>query len=209
MQEFELNAEPRAGLGKGANRRLRREGKVPAIVYGGDKQPTAVALSHNELDRRLERESFYSHVLTLKVGGATESVVLKDVHRHPFRRQLLHVDLQRVSADRKLHMHVPLHFVNEEACVGRKQGGVVSHLMTEVEIACLPRDLPEFIPVDLTGLSLGQNVHLSELPLPAGVELAHTLTPETDRPVVSVHHPHGGPEEGAAPAAGPTEGAAG
>jgi large subunit ribosomal protein L25 len=204
MQEFELTAEPRSDVGKGASRRLRRAGKLPAIVYGGDQAPMPIALSQNELAHRLEQEAFYSHVLSLRLGEQSENVVLKDVRRHPFRRQILHVDLQRVTAGRKLHMHVPLHYINEDACVGRKAGGTISHLMTEVEVACLPQDLPEFIAVDLAGVALGQAVHLSELALPAGVELAHPVSPESDRPVVLVHRAHGGEEgpPGAAPAPG-------
>jgi large subunit ribosomal protein L25 len=207
MPEFDLNAEPRTDVGKGASRRLRRAGRLPAIVYGGDKPPATISLDQNELARRLEHEAFYSHVLTLRVGGESESVVLKDLLRHPFRRQVLHADLQRVTADRKLHIHVPLHFVNEEACPGRKAGGTVSHTMNELEVSCLPKDLPEFIAVDLSGLELGQAIHLSDLPLPAGVELAHPVTPETDRTVVSVHR-HGG-EEGGPAAASPTAPAGG
>jgi large subunit ribosomal protein L25 len=197
MNEFELSAERRADVGKGASRRLRRAGKVPAIVYGGERDPMPVTLIQNELNRRLEHEAFYSHVLTLNLGEANESVVLKDVHRHPFKRQILHVDLQRVSADRKLHLHVPLHFINEDACVGRRAGGTIHHLATEVEVGCLPKDLPEFITVDLANVELGQGVHLSELVLPAGVELAHPVSPESDRPVVMVARAHGG-EEGPA-----------
>jgi large subunit ribosomal protein L25 len=197
MNDFELNAERRADVGKGASRRLRRAGKVPAIVYGGERDAMPVTLIQNELNRRLEHEAFYSHVLTLNLGEASESVVLKDIHRHPFKRQILHVDLQRVSADRKLHMHVPLHFINEDACVGRRAGGTIHHLATEVEVGCLPKDLPEFITVDLANVELGQGVHLSELVLPAGVELAHPVSPESDRPVVMVARAHGG-EEGPA-----------
>lgn len=203
MNEFELSAERRADVGKGASRRLRRAGKVPAIVYGGERDPMPVTLIQNELNRRLEHEAFYSHVLTLNLGEASESVVLKDIHRHPFKRQILHVDLQRVSADRKLHMHVPLHFINEDACAGRRAGGTIHHLATDVEVGCLPKDLPEFITVDLANVELGQGVHLSELVLPAGVELAHPVTSETDRPVVTVARAHGG-EEGPVGEGAPT-----
>lgn len=200
MSQFELNAELRADAGKGASRRLRRTGKVPAVVYGGEKAPMLVALGHNELTHRLESEAFYSHVLTLKLGAEAETVVLKDVQRHPFKQQVLHVDLQRVTAGRKLHMHVPLHFINEDLCVGRKAGGTISHLANEIEVACLPEDLPEFIAVDLTNIALAQSVHLSDLPLPKGVELAHPVTTETDRAVVVVHRAHGGEEGPAAEA---------
>jgi large subunit ribosomal protein L25 len=208
MNEFELSAERRADVGKGASRRLRRDGKVPAIVYGGDEEPMPVTLIQNEMNRRLENQAFYSHVLTLKLGSETQSVVLKDIHRHPYKRQLLHVDLQRVSASRRLHMRVPLHFLNEDACAGRKAGGVIHRLATEVEVGCLPKDLPEFIAVDLAGVELGQGVRLSELVLPAGVELSHPVSEETDRPVVMVARPHGGEEAPAAEAAAATPTAA-
>ena len=208
MNEFELSAERRADVGKGASRRLRRDGKVPAIVYGGEEEPMPVTLIQNELNRRLENQAFYSHVLTLNLGSESQSVVLKDIHRHPYKRQLLHVDLQRVSASRRLHMRVPLHFINEDACVGLKAGGIVHRLATEVEVGCLPKDLPEFIAVDLAGVELGQGVRLSELVLPAGVELSHPVSEETDRPVVMVARPHGGEEAPAAEAAAATPTAA-
>ena len=183
----------------------RRRGDKLAVRRENDSPVMAI---QNEMNRRLENQAFYSHVLTLKLGSETQSVVLKDIHRHPYKRQLLHVDLQRVSASRRLHMRVPLHFINEEACVGLKAGGVVHRLATEVEVGCLPKDLPEFIAVDLAGVELGQGVRLSELVLPAGVELSHPVSEETDRPVVMVARPHGGEEAPAAEAAAATPTAA-
>lgn len=187
MNEFEINAEPRADVGKGASRRLRRSGMVPVVLYGGEGAPVNLATSHNALLRHLEHEAFYSHVLTLRVSDSAESVVLKDLQRHPAKPYILHMDLQRVTAGRKLHMHVPLHFINEDTAPGKKAGGAVFHLMNEVEISCLPKDLPEFIEVDLAAVELGQSVHLSELRLPEGVELAHPITSDTDQPVVTIH----------------------
>ncbi len=200
---FELKAEPRGDLGKGASRRLRRAGKVPAILYGGGQEPQSLTLNHLDVLNQLKNEAVYSHVLTLKVGDRTESVVLRDLQRHPFKPTILHVDFFRVSADRKLSVHVPLHFINEEASRGvKQQGGVVSRALIDIEIACLPKDLPEFIEVDLLDLGMGEALHLTQISLPAGVELAGHIVPgsEQDAIVVSVHHAHGG-DEGPAPGA--------
>lgn len=194
---FELNAEPRGDLGKGASRRLRRAGKVPAILYGGGRDPQALTLEHLEFTNLLQNETIYSHILTLKLGDQVESAVLRDLQRHPFKPTILHVDFLRVSADRKLRVHIPLHFVNEAGSRGvKQQGGIVSHALIDIEIACLPKDLPEFIEVDLTDLGMGEALHLSDLKLPVGVELATHIAPgsELDAIVVSIHHAHGGEE---------------
>ena len=194
---FELNAEPRSDLGKGASRRLRRAGKVPAILYGGGQEPLALTLEHLEFMNQLQNQAIYSHVLTLKLGDRVESAVLRDLQRHPFKPTILHLDFLRVSADRKLRVHVPLHFINEETSRGiKQQGGTVSHALIDIEIACLPKDLPEFIAVDLGELGLGQAIHLTDIPLPAGVELADRIAPGSDQDaiVVSIHHAHGGEE---------------
>jgi large subunit ribosomal protein L25 len=187
-ETFEVIAETRSDTGKGASRRLRRLGMLPGIVYGGHQEPQMIALGHNALLRHLNNEAFYSHVLTLKVGEVESKVVLKDLQRHPAKPFVLHADFLRVSADEKLRMTVPLHFVNESTSKGIKAGGLVSHNLTEVEIACLPQDLPEFIEVDMAGMAVGDILHLSELPLPAGVSLAHA--PDPDVPVVIVHTAH-------------------
>jgi len=195
IETFEIVAESRSDMGKGASRRLRRLGMVPAIVYGGHQDPQMIALGHNALLRHLEHEAFYSHVLTLKVGEAESKVVLKDLQRHPAKPLVMHADFQRVSADEKLRMMVPLHFINEGSSKGVKAGGQASHTLTEVEITCLPKDLPEFIAVDMAEMELGDILHLSELPLPEGVALAHA--PDPDVPVVIIHTAHiGGAEPG-------------
>jgi large subunit ribosomal protein L25 len=194
---FELQAELRDDLGKGASRRLRRAGKVPAILYGGGQDPQPLTLSHLDVLNQLKNEAVYSHVLTLKLGERAESVVLRDLQRHPFKPTILHMDFLRVSADRKLSVHVPLHFINEEGSRGvKQQGGVVSRALIDIEITCLPKDLPEFIEVDLIHLGMGEALHLSQIPLPAGVELAGHIASgsEQDAIVVSVHHAHGGDE---------------
>mgnify|MGYP001367782017 CR=1 FL=1 len=203
---FELKAEPRSDLGKGASRRLRRAGKVPAILYGGGQEPLALTLEHLEFTNQLQNEAIYSHVLTLKLGDRVENAVLRDLQRHPFKPTILHVDFLRVSADRKLRVHIPLRFVNEADSRGvKQQGGMVSHALIDVEISCLPKDLPEFIEVDLADLGIGEALHLSDLKLPAGVELATHIAPgsEQDAIVASIHHAHGGGEEAPSTAAPP------
>ena len=195
--EFVLNAVVRGDVGKGASRRLRNDELVPAIVYGGTKQPRNVSLSHRELVKALENEAFFSHLITLKLDDGAEEVILKDLQRHPARPRILHADFQRVSRDRKLHVHIPLHFINQEKCHGVKnQGGIIQHNANEVHVTCLPQDLPEYIEVDMTAYHVGQAVHLSDLKLPAGVEsveLSHG--PEHDIPVATVLAPKGGAVE--------------
>ncbi len=171
MESFELIAEPREDVGKGASRRLRREGKIPAVVYGAAKAAASIMISHNEIFHHLENEAFYSHVLTLQVGNVKEKVVLKDLQRHPYRPAVLHMDLLRVNENEKLTMRVPLHFINEITCVGVKTGGVISHVMNELEISCLPKDLPEYIEVDMAEINLGEGAHLVDLEMPKGVEI--------------------------------------
>jgi len=203
---FELAADVRSDLGKGASRRLRHTNKVPAVLYGAHKEPTYLLLNHDDVVKRLEHESFYSHILTLKVNGKSERAVLKDLQRHPSKPRVMHMDFQRVSETEKLRMHVPLHFINAETAPGVKQsGGIVSHVLIDVEIVCLPKDLPEFIEVDLAHLELGHAVHLSDLKLPAGVQLT-ALMHDDDQPVASIHLPRAAIEESvAAPVAPVTE----
>ena len=203
MNIFEITAEPRSDVGKGASRRLRRAGKVPVVVYGADQPPANLTVAHNDLKLRLQHETFYSHILDLKVDGSTEQVVLKALQHHPAKPYILHVDLQRVDKTHKLHMHVPVHFVNEDICPGKKTGGgLIQHHMVEVEVTTLPQDLPEFIEVDLSTLQAGEAIHLNELRLPPGVEL--TSGQAEEQPVVSVTRAGGGPgpegEEGGASA---------
>lgn len=169
---FELNANKRDLQGTSASRRLRRAGIVPGIIYGGVAPAQAIELNHQELFLVLRQEASHSSVLGLTVDGQQESVLLKDVQVHPYKQQIMHVDFQRVDATHKVHLKVPLHFLNGDTCPGVKlQGGVVSHVMNEVEVVCLPNQLPEYIEVDLQDLSVGHSVHLSHLQLPAGVEL--------------------------------------
>ena len=185
---FELNAEPRTDTGKGASRRLRRAGKVPAIIYGGGKDPQSLTLFHNEVQRNLEHEAFYSHILTIKVGGNDTQAILRDLQRHPSKPVIMHMDLQRISATEKLKTHVPLHFTGEDIAPGVKAGGLVSHELIEVLVECLPGDLPEFIEIDISALEIGDSRHLSDLKVPEGVTLVDLARGEDhDLAVVSVH----------------------
>jgi large subunit ribosomal protein L25 len=196
MNQFELVAEKREDVGKGASRRLRHAGKLPGIVYGTDKEATMLTFAHNEVMHQLENEAFYSKILTLKIGKDSEKVVLKDLQRHPYKIQLMHIDLLRINENEALTMRVPLHFMNEDKAVGVKEGGVVSHLLTELDIVCLPKDLPEYIEVDMAEVALDETVHLSHLVLPEGVQLHSLLHGGDDTlSVASVHMPKGKTEE--------------
>ena len=174
-----VKAVTRTLQGTGASRRLRIAEKVPGILYGADKTPTPIELDHNALYHQLRREAFHASILTMELDGKNETVLLRDVQRHPFREIVLHVDFQRIDPSKKMHMKVPFHFKNAEICPGVKiSSGIVSHVMNEVNIACLPADLPEFIEVDLTTLAAGHSLHLSQIPLPKGVTLVHGTTKE-------------------------------
>ena len=191
--DFNINAESRTDVGKGASRRLRRDGKVPGVIYGSDKAPVAMTTDHNQLMHHLEEEAFYSHILTVTLDGKAEKVVLKDLQRPPAKPRILHVDFMRVSTTDTIHMQVPVHFINEDTCVGVKSGGLVSHLMNSIEVICLAKDLPEYLQVDIAGLEEGASLHLSDLVLPKGVTIAAlTHGPDHDLPVVSIHTPRGG-----------------
>ena len=172
MDQFELAVSPRLDAGKGASRRLRREGMVPAIVYGGDGDPQSIQIERFELENHMKHEAFYSHVLTLNFNDKSERVVLKDVQRHPIRPLINHVDFLRVNENEAITMHVPLHFINEEKCVGIKAGGILNKLANELEVSCLPRDLPEYIEVDVAAIDVGQAIHLGEIEVPEGVTIA-------------------------------------
>jgi len=203
---FELVAEFREMQGKGASRRLRHEGKVPAILYGGHSEARALSLSHQKLLIMLDNERFYSTILNLKVGDQTQAAILKDVQRHPYKNAIVHIDFQRVEDNQKIRISIPLHFVGASVSPGVKtQGGLVSHMRTEVEVSCLPKDLPEFIEVDLSKLGLNESIHLSQLKVPEGVELL-ALAKE-DSAVVAIHSPRA-EEPDAAAAAGAADGAA-
>ncbi len=193
-EAYVLNAEVREDAGKGASRRLRRlESKVPGIVYGGDKAPLNISIPHKDLIKQLENEAFYSHIVTLNISGNNENVILKDLQRHPAKPLIMHADFLRVSKTHKLHTKVPLHFINDDIAIGvKKQGGLVSHTMTELDITCLPADLPEYIEVDLADVELGQTLHISDIKLPKGVEsVALSHGEDHDLPIANIHKAKG------------------
>ncbi|MCE3286226.1 MAG: ribosomal protein [Steroidobacteraceae bacterium] len=210
---FELVAEFRDAQGKGASRRLRHANKVPAILYGGHREPRALALDHTKLLLMLENERFYSTIINLKVGDLSQAAILKDVQRHPAKNAVVHVDLQRVLDDEKIRIKIPLHFKGEAGSPGVKKGGIVSHLRNEIEVTCLPKDLPEFVEVDLSAVDINQMVYLADLKVPADVEIPE-LTHGRNSPVVSIHHakaevePEAPAGEAGAAAATPAAGAA-
>ncbi len=168
---FEFIAESREQSGKNVARRARRQGGVPAVIYGGSVAPQMLVLNHNEVVKHLDHEAVYSHILDVVVDGKPEQAILKGVQRHPARVQILHLDFLRVSQTEVLKVHVPLHFINEQTSVGVKKGGIAAHSLTDIEVSCLPSALPEFINVDLSGLDVGESMHLSDIVLPEGVEI--------------------------------------
>ena len=185
---FELNANARSDTGKGASRRLRKTGQVPGIIYGADKDPQMISVAHNVLVQQLENEAFYSHILTVNVDGSKQKVVLKDLQRHPAKPFVMHLDLLRVSDKDKIKMHVPLHFINEATAPGVKAGGKITHNINDVEVSCLPKDLPEYIEVDLGGMEMDDIIHLSQIKLADGVEITQlALGEDHDAAVVSIH----------------------
>lgn len=194
---FTVTANIRNDIGKGASRRLRHSDMVPAIIYGGNKPPMTIVLDHVKLNKALENEAFYTHILTIKMGDQEEKVILRDLQRHPYRPRIVHADFQRISATEKLTMRIPLHFKGSDIAPGVKlKGGMVAHLMSEIELRCLPADLPEYIEVDLSALDLDQTIHLSNLKLPENTEIPG-LIPDgaNDKPVASIYIPRAVVEE--------------
>jgi len=184
---FEVIAEKREMKGTGASRRLRRAGKVPGIIYGGGKDPAMVTFNHDPIWHMLENEASHSSILSVKTDGKAEKAILRDVHYHPFKQLILHVDLQRVSETERIHMSVPVHFVGEDVAPGVKlQGGIVSHLMTDIDITCLASNLPEYLVADVSNLNLHESVHLSNLQLPEGVEITSLGHGGDDLAVVTI-----------------------
>ena len=170
---IQMNAEQRSDSGKGASRRLRKEGLVPAIVYGGEKEPAMISLKHNELIHELENEATYTQIIDLSFGGNTEKVILRDLQRHPFKNKVMHADFYRVNMKQTLNVNIPIHVINDDICVGVKmEGGMLTSLLNEIEVVCLPKDLPEYIEVDAENIHLGETLHLSEIKMPEGVESA-------------------------------------
>jgi len=195
--QFELHAEVREDLGKGASRRLRRLADlVPAIIYGGDKDPQPLSLVRKDLEKALENEAFYSHVLTINVGKDKQKAILKDLQRHPAKDSVMHADFMRVNENKPIKVHVPIHFINEAKSYGVKtQGGIVQHQATDIEVQCLPADIPEYIEVDMLKVEIGQIIHLSDVSLPENVvAVALALGEDHDLAIASIIAPRGGSE---------------
>jgi len=189
-EEFDLIADFREDQGKGASRRLRKTGRLPAIIYGAGRPARAITLDHNKVLHQLDLESFYSSVLTIKVGDKSQAVILKDIQRHPSKTKVMHMDFQRIVEDEEIRMNVPIHFEGEEVAPGVKLGGIFSHLMSDVEVICLPRDLPEYLTIDVSAMELDEMIHLSGIPLPKGVEIPELAQGEDhDQAVVSLNRP--------------------
>lgn len=204
-QKFELFAEDRIDQGKGASRRLRQTGKVPAILYGAHRDPRPLALDHNTLLHTLENEAFFSSILTVTTGDKSQPCIIKDIQRHPFRNILLHVDLQRITEDEEIRVSVPFHFLGEDDAPGVKQGGVISRVMNDLEITCLPKHLPEYIEVDVSALELDENITLDQVKLPEGVSIA-AGEEALEQPVFQVYRPRIEEEETEGEGAGEAEG---
>lgn len=185
-EEFNLIAEMRDDQGKGASRRLRRQGMVPAVIYGAGRDPRNLMFDHNKVLRQLEDPSFYSSILNVKVGEKSRAAIVKDIQRHPSKKQIIHIDLQRIVEDEQIKMQIPIHYLGEEDAVGVKiGGGTVTKIMTELEISCLPKDLPEFLEVDISELELDQMLNVSDISLPEGVEISDIMK-EQDQAIVSI-----------------------
>ena len=200
--QIEINAKTRELKGTGASRRLRRTGNVPGIVYGAGKDAVPIELSHKELFLQFRHEAFHASILSLNLDGKAEQVLLRDYQMHPVRTEIAHIDFQRVSQTEKIHVKVPFHFTNVETSPGVKlNGGIVMHIMTEAEVSCLPKDLPEFVEVDMGEIDVGHSVHLAQIKLPKGVEFVK-LVHGDDAAVASIAKPRGAliEEEVAAPA---------
>lgn len=196
MVDFTINAQSRDDLGKGASRRLRRNASmVPGIIYGGDKAPKSISILAKDLSKLLENEAVFSHILNINVSGQKENVLIKALQRHPSKGFVLHIDLQRMVAGQKITTTIPLNFINEDIAIGVKQsGGEISHMTSEVEIHCLPKDLPESIVVDMANVELDQVIHLSNLNVPKGVELV-ALAHENDLAIATIYTPRVQSEE--------------
>lgn len=189
-QQLSLNCSERTHTGTGVSRRMRREhGQTPAIIYGGKKANQQITLEHKSIYRLAANKSIATQILSLQIGSETEDVLVKSIQRHPYKKQILHVDFMRVDKNKKMQVNAPLQFMGEDTAPGVKAGGIISHLATEIEVECLPKDLPKFIEVDVSHLENNQSLHLSELKLPSGVSLAANIDADHDPAIVSIHPP--------------------
>ena len=192
---FELTIKSRNATGKGNSRRIRGKGSVPGVIYGGGADPKTISLNHDQLINQMENDAFYTSILKLNLDNTSESVVVKNVHRHPVKRKILHMDFQRILEDQKISLNVPIRFLGEDVAIGVKmQGGEISKLLNDIEVSCLPKNLPEYLEIDLSNLELNQSLYVSDLKLPEGVEL-NTIMIEQNNAVVSINPPRREEEE--------------
>ena len=192
-QEFDLIADYREDQGKGASRRLRLEGKIPAIIYGAGRPPRALTFDHSKVVRQLENESFYSSILNVKVGEKSQAAIVKDIQRHPSKRVIMHIDLQRIVEDQAIKMNVPIHYIGEEEAPGVTDGGgTVTKRVNDVEVTCLPKDLPEYLELDISELGLDEMMYMTDIKVPEGVEIVGLAQAEEEQaqPIVSIHFIH-------------------
>jgi large subunit ribosomal protein L25 len=192
-KEFDLIADYREDQGKGASRRLRHEGKVPAIIYGAGRPPRSITFDHNKVMQQLDNESFYSSILNVKVGEKSQAAIVKDIQRHPAKRLIMHIDLQRIVEDQAIKMNVPIHYLGEEDAVGvRDGGGTVTKMVNDVEVTCLPKDLPEYLELDISHLELDEMMYITDIKMPEGVEIVGLAQAEDEQaqPIVSIHFIH-------------------
>jgi large subunit ribosomal protein L25 len=195
-ENFVVDAQLRNDEGKGASRRLRRTGMVPAVIYGGSTAPQSISLALNVMLQHIEHEAFFSHILDINVAGKSEKAVVKDIQMHPFKPVIMHMDFQRVDENSVIRMHVPIHFIGEDVAPGIKSGSVFTHQLTSVDVSCPANKLPEFIELDVSGMKMGDSLHLSDIKLPAGVEIVElSHGPEHDLPVVTIVATRGGVSE--------------
>ncbi len=202
--ELTLAVELRADKGKGASRRLRHAGKIPAIIYGADKEPVSIQIVQSTITNMADKEEFYAHIISLDFGDKIEKVVVKDLQRHPYKPQVDHADFLRIDENKKLKANIPLHVIGGDVAPGIKKGGLLAHDLVEVEISCLPKDLPEFIEVDVSALEIGDSVHMSDLKLPAGTELTE-IAKGHDNTVAHIGRVRGGADDEAETAEGEAE----
>jgi large subunit ribosomal protein L25 len=196
MNNYTFNTESRSDTGKGASRRLRHTNSIPAIIYGGGGEAQSLTINHDDVIKALENEAVYTSILTVNIDGKANKAIIKDIQRHAYKPKVLHMDFQRVSENEKIHMHVPIHFLGGDSAPGVKAGGQMTHNMSDIEVACLAKDLPEYLEIDVSGMELGDTLHISDLALPQGVvsvELSHGS--DHDQPIVAIHKARGMSDE--------------
>ncbi len=198
MSTYTLNLSNRSDTGKGASRRLRHANLIPAVIYGGDEEPQALQMNHDDIIKALASEAIYTSIIDVNIDGKVTKAVIKDIQRHAYKPKVLHLDLLRVSQNEKIHMHVPIHCLGADIAPGVKAGGQMNHNMNDIEVICLAKDLPEYLELDVSAMKIGDTLHISDLPLPEGVVSAQLMHgPDHDQPIVAIHKSRGMTEDSA------------